>query len=469
MIGKQLLAVLLVGLVGSSLLSCADRRTPVQKLVPEVRPTNLKILLVGIDGATLNIISPLIDQGRLPQTRRLIENGAHGILRSDPPISSPAIWTSIVTGRNREAHGIRGFLQGTGTQNMTKKLVTSNDRKVTALWNWLGPFGKTVGFSGWWASWPAEPTNGWIVSDRITRSRWSEWYDGAKDQKLTFPGDLIVDLWPLVVDPSKPPMDEIESLVRLNDSEKNEFLAARKPVLFHGLSVFKFAYCAQRSYENFALSLLDQGQPDLTGVFLIATDPVCHTFWHFYEPHAYSHVEVDQASRLGKLIPNLYEHNDRYLSELLAKVDSNTVVIIVSDHGFQATGKLPSEVDIDRFDELQSEAMRKGTVAVGQSGDHDLDGVIIATGPFIRRGVTIAGAHVFDITPTILALLGLPLPDDLNGRVLTEMIEPSFFEEHPIRRISSYEDYFDREQLAISDEVPEDELLQRLRALGYIK
>ena len=59
-----------------------------------------------------------------------------------------------------------------------------------------------------------------------------------------------------------------------------------------------------------------------------------HTFWHFYEPDRYPSVDPDEASRLGKLIPNLYGHNDRFLARLLAKVDENTVILVVSDHGF---------------------------------------------------------------------------------------------------------------------------------------
>src|SRR6185295_19153507 len=82
---------------------------------------------------------------------------------------------------------------------------------------------------------------------------------------------------------------------------------------------------------------------DLTGVFLVANDPVSHCFWHFFEPQAFPEgVDAGQAARLGRLIPNFYKHNDAYLGELLKLVAPDTVVLVVSDHGFEASRQLPA-------------------------------------------------------------------------------------------------------------------------------
>ena len=159
--------------------------TPLRRLVEKSEPTNVKVMLIGIDGATFSVIDPLIAEGALPNLQRLIENGTRSTLKSKRPMISPPIWTSMVTGRRRTAHGIHTFIRK-GQKEGEKVLYTSNDRRVSALWNWFGPFGKTVGFVGWWVSWPAEPVNGWIVSDRITRSRWNEWRDGQRSQRITF-------------------------------------------------------------------------------------------------------------------------------------------------------------------------------------------------------------------------------------------------------------------------------------------
>ena len=222
------------------------------------------------------------------------------------------------------------------------------------------------------------------------------------------------------------------------------------------------------------LHLLGQGQPDLTGVFLIANDPICHTTWHFYEPASFppGSVKEDQAARLGELIPRVYEHNDRFLGDLLRVTARNTVVIVVSDHGFESSGKLPVDESADRyaaaFDERRREALRDGTVAVGQSGMHHLEGIFIAAGGPILRGVR-CEATVLDLLPTVLALLGLPVPEDVPGRVLEEILDPAFLEEHPVRRIPSYEPLIERPRTPV-DRTPDDQsAMEMLRSLGYVK
>ncbi|MEE8278833.1 MAG: phosphodiesterase, partial [Thermoanaerobaculia bacterium] len=78
-------------------------------------------------------------------------------------------------------------------------------------------------------------------------------------------------------------------------------------------------------------------------------------------------------------------------------------------------------------------------------------------------------ATLFDIAPTILALLGLPIPEDLPGRVLEELLEPEFLARYPIRRIASYEDLIPLPARAPGVEGEDEEALEMLRALGYIE
>jgi len=451
---------------------CSKEKKPsalLKQLVAQSKPTNVKVLLVGIDGQTFDVMDPMIKEGKLPHMKKLIRNGSYGILKSYDPMKSPSIWTTIVTGRRRGVHGILDFYSRSNQNRNKKVLITSNDRQISAIWNWVGLFGKTVGFAGWWASWPAETVNGWIISDRITRSRFNEWTGGRKYQALTYPPELMEEFWPMIVDPSEPPLEEIHEMVQFTEDELNEFHAASMPIFSHGLSVFKFAYCSQLSYEKMVLHMLNKEQPDLTGVYLIANDPICHTFWHYYEPDKFENVDPEKANRLGKLIPSFYEHNDRYLAQLLDKVDSKTVVMVVSDHGFQASGVVPEQVSAEEFEGLKKEAIKKETVTVGQAGIHHLNGVLIAWGRPIKKGFKIQNASVFDITPTILALMGLPVPEDMDGRVLTEIFDPLFQKNHPIQTCSSFKNYFDRQKIEVSTDIDEKEILDKLRALGYIE
>jgi hypothetical protein len=444
---------------------------PLAEIQSRARPTGQKVALIGIDGASFSVLRPLAAEGRLPNLERLIRGGAHGVLESEKPMISPAIWTTIATGRQRSDHGIEHFVQNGGALNMMlrrMKLVRSTDRRVSALWNWPGLFDKSVGFQGWWASWPAEPVNGWIISDRLPRTRWTEWTDAQRGAGLTYPAELIEALDGLIVDPADPPMDEIDDLLQMNEDERREFDSATAPIFAHSLSVFKFAYCAQRSYEQIGLRMIELGQPDVLGIFLIATDPISHTFWHYFEPDAFDDVDRETAARLGRLVPRIYEHNDRYLGELLAQLDPDTTVFVVSDHGFQASGKIPHEPSWIRrvLNPFPNSTTDGEQVAAGQSGKHDLEGIFMAHGPNIREGVSVRPT-IYDVAPTIMALLGLPIPADTDGRVLTEIIDPAFLAQHPVMTIPSYDPYFTSQ--ASSAEVDDDQIMENLRSLGYVE
>jgi len=483
-----LLVACAAGWVGCSKEEPADAGT----LVGRTTPSGVKVLLIGVDGATFDIIRPQIARGNLPTFERLMKSGAHGILKSEQPMLSPAIWTTILTGRPRDDHGIHGF-----KDRQTNELVTSNDRRVLALWNITSAFGLTNGWVSFWATWPAEAIRGWCISDQAVAGRWTEWTQGTRIERATYPEDLMTRLRPLVVDPMQPPMDEVEKLVNFTPEELSEFRAVRKPIFQHWLSVFKFAYCSQRSYEKMALHMLEkQGQPDVMGVFLIANDPISHTFWHFYRPMDFRGVDLERARRLGKLIPGFYGHNDRYIGRLLEKVDADTVVIIVSDHGFQSSGRAPKMTEVV-LDASGSEQRDRGAtnsmldalgytgtdeenldvgepkdgeviqVAKGQSGMHHLDGVFIASGGPILKGHR-TEATIADVTPTILALLGLPVARDMPGRVLTDVIEPAFLEKHPVTYIDSYEDYISRESAGAVGVSGKRKTEEMLKSLGYI-
>jgi hypothetical protein len=63
--------------------------------------------------------------------------------------------------------------------------------------------------------------------------------------------------------------------------------------------------------------------------------------------------------------------------------------------------------------------------AFGPTGDHRMDGILVASGPAFRIGATPRDAELLDIAPTVLHLLGLPVPEDMDGRILAELLDPS--------------------------------------------
>jgi len=432
----------------------------------------VKVLLVAIDGATFDVIDPLLAQGKLPNFERLIERGVRAKLESQKPILSPAVWTTIATGRNREDHAIKGFLSPRSRRD-APALVQSIDRKVPALWNMLSSAGRSVGVIGWWATWPAEPVQGFVVSDRVAHGRWQSWTDGTGSERSTHPEELQRELLPLVVDAVRsPPMDEILALADFSAEEREAISSADHPLPFHGPSVLKFGWCEQRTYENIALHLLARSQPDLALLLLVAVDPVSHTFWHYYQPERFGgSVDPDQAARLGRIVPAVYEHDDATLGKLLELVDERTVVMVVSDHGFTASGRLPGltrEVDYRSVGLRKVEEFEK-PVNIGTSGIHHPDGILVACGGPIRRGAVPAGQpSVLDVAPTVLALLGLPIGDNMPGRVLEELIEPSYLARHPIQRIRAWEDRVKPALAGLPSPSEDHTRTELLRSLGYV-
>lgn len=458
-------------------LSGCDKKNTSQSVSSDLfnntKPSNVKIMIIGIDGATFDIIEPMIANSKLPQFKQLINTGTYARFRSEKPMLSPALWTTIATGHNRMAHGIVHFLsQGAGGKK-SKKLISTLSRKKLALWNIVSPFNKTVDSVGWWVTWPAESVNGHIVSDRVAHSRWGSWTQSNPKVRLTYPETLLEEIRPFIVNPLSPPIEEINHLVTLTDQEKAELLAAKQPVFAHGLSVLKYGYCAQRTYEEIALHMLSKNQPDLGMIFLIGIDPICHTFWHYFKPEQFKDkVDSAVAERLGKLIPAMYEHTDNYLERVLSKIDPDTIVFIVSDHGFQATGNLPSKtslVSYQRFGIDRIEQLDK-PVNVGMSGRHHLDGVFIASGgPILSNAIPLKQPCIADITPTILALMGLPVGKDMPGRVLKEIIDPKFLAKYPVKYIDTYEGLIQRHQLSDIGAAGEDAQLKYIRSLGYVE
>jgi arylsulfatase A-like enzyme len=100
------------------------------------------------------------------------------------------------------------------------------------------------------------------------------------------------------------------------------------------------------------------------------------------------------------------------------------------------------------------------------SGTHRMHGVLLAKGPWCRQGVSLAGATLLDLAPTILHLAGCPVPDDMDGRVLTELFDEGFFKEHPIAYRAAGAEAA-RQETGLSSE-DQEVILSRLKGLGYI-
>lgn len=500
----------------------------------------MELLIIGIDGATWEVIDPLLDQGRLPNMARLINGGARATLRSFEPSLTPILWTDIATGKMPEKHGV------------TRYFHTANNLRVKRLWDILERPDRTVGLWSWPVTWPPRPINGFIVPSLFART------------DDTYPSDLRF-------------VKELEKGMNQGWSDRVRLISKATRYGLRPAEVAKIAqyavngrlgkYNALDRHVKQRLLKLDihldiytylvrKYEPYFTAFYLNLTDAVSHLFWRYYQPHLFPDVSPEDAQKYGDVIPNAYEKTDQAIGQLLQLTDDSTLVVVISDHGFQAElnrndefygrvlgDKLLEALDLDhdvsyvnyrrfvvlelperrpdiveRLHQLQVQELDKPLLGVDedldgrltlklfanrdygkcsledlnslhvvwpggkkpfleliqphynkrQSGVHHPDGIGIFYGPGVQPGGHITNGSIIDMVPTVLALLGVAVGRDMDGKVLTQAIVPEFLAKRPITYTDTYDTDLDL-SVGIEEEPVSPELLNRLRELGYIE
>ncbi|HYV84523.1 MAG TPA: alkaline phosphatase family protein [Patescibacteria group bacterium] len=401
--------------------------------------TGVKVAIIGLDGADWEVIEPLIARGRLPTLARLRARAAWGPMKSMDPMLSPILWTTVATGKPPDQHGIIDFLVRDARTGKPEP-VSSRARRVKALWNITTDAGRSADVIAWWATWPAEEIQGHLVSDRVAYSTFSFTGDLPDQTGATWPADDFQKLRPLLVDAAK-----------IRDAELRRFADAT-PEEFRRLATI---VASERSYQAAALDLLKRGQPDLFALYYQGIDEVSHRFAHFMPPKMAMVTQADYARYHGT-VEAYYEYQDALLGEILPKLDPQTEILVLSDHGFRNGGGRPPD---------------DPPYIEGKPGLwHRRYGIFMMTGP-----VTVPGrldtTSLLDVAPTVLYLLGLPRAEDMPGRVVQEGIDPGFRARVPGRSIATYEGIGRTTRPAqdlVADSRVDDEMIAKLRSLGYV-
>lgn len=373
--------------------------------------TTSKIMLIGLDGADWNRILPLVRQGKLPAFARLLREGASGELHPQQPLISPMIWTTIATGVDAEAHGIFDFLvydEKTGKQIP----VSRNFRRRKAIWNILSDLHKTVGVVGWLVTWPAEKVNGVMVSDRLSFLDFAPLHTTVKPGiGMTYPRDLLsrMHTWP--VKAQDIPHVLIRRFLKIPLQTYRTALAEKQEPIWSAAAII----AGMEIRRNLARELLANRSFDLFGIYFKGIDSFSHLFA----------AGTPVAPAADRAIEAFYIYQDEVLAELLEHADAQTTVIVVSDHGF----KLPG-----------ARGTSTARIGSGRAVDWHRDrGIVLLAGHHIREHAQVRHARDIDIAPTILYLMGLPVAEDLPGRVLREAVREEFLHAHPVQHGASYE------------------------------
>lgn len=541
-----------------------------------------RVLVIGIDGGTLDLIRPWAEEGHLAHLGRLMAEGAWGLLESTlPPVTSPA-WPTFATGKNPGKHGVFDFIRPRGSDF---DMVNSTSIRSRTLWQILSDAGRRVGVMNVPVTYPPQPVNGLMIGGMLSP------HTGC----ITYPQGLLEpyleELGPYRIVPS----------VQYKEGNEEEFIADLLDLVDRR--------------GRYALRLMEDHPSDFFMVHFQATDVLQHALWKFIDPTHPRH-DPEAAARFVPQMRQVFQQIDGFIGQMVGRMGGEGTVIVMSDHGF---GPLHWVVNLNLFllemgllwlkgnfsTRLRSSIFRAGltpasvwhlieraglqnyvwliskstrnkvvskflsfddvdwsrTVAYsighvgqiyinlrgrepqgivgpgaeyervrqqvveglkalrhpetgkpmvdqvipgeeavhgpyarsgpdlhvvfdgyraiafplfatdsrlvtrqirGDSGCHRLHGLLIAWGTGIRPGRVPEGAHIMDLAPTVLHLMDLPVPDDMDGRVLTSMLSS----DRPVRY----------EHVAAAETGPETglsteetaEVEGRLRALGYL-
>jgi predicted AlkP superfamily phosphohydrolase/phosphomutase len=555
------------------------------------RPEHRKVLVIGLDGATFDLIRPWIEDGTMPALQRLITTGASGVLTTTlPPISSSA-WASFATGKNPGKHGLVDFVHPRPNSYQIS-IVSPQQRASKAIWNLLNDAGRKVGIVGMPVTYPPEEVDGYMISDFLT-PRTSDDY--------TYPLSL---------------KEELEQATGGFPLLPDERYRSTK---FTDRFIADMADDVQRRLEG-ALYLLDHKEWDFFFILFWSNDMLQHETWSLLDE---SHPEHDPqaARRFRDLVVGFYRQLDGAVGRLLEKVGPEDLVVVMSDHGFgpihsfflvnnwlreegflrlkkrpvtqlkQTLFKLGftplgvfrlvrrlrlgflrrrfrfqggaglmkrlflSFADVDwtrtrafavgsfgqiyfneagkrpqgivqpgeEYQELREEIAKRALEIrdprtgqkvvervfrreeiyhgpqlekapdlilqsrnweymafghadfgashvvepiVGMSGHHRPEGIVMLAGEGIRAGAQLERAHITDLAPTILYAMGIPIPSDVDGRVLTEAFSAGYLSSVQVQHSEDLSERQTGEDKYSSED--EEEIRERLRGLGYV-
>jgi len=381
----------------------------------------------------------MLRNGELPNLAEIARQGIYGPLRSHSPINSPRIWASIATGKLPKRHGILSFARDDGHGGT--RLFASSDRKGHALWNIVSDAGKRVAVINWWTTYPVETVNGVMVSDHMLAGevqgrRKLTGASGTEAGPIVYPEDWEERLLALaeVSDPVTDVPNPFGDVSRFPDWTLPDRMSER--------------YRNDERVARIAIEVERELRPDLLMVFLPGIDRISHRLWGALErPADGSDGGFAPAERevCAAALRQYYAFTDALIGEVSKSFGPDDLVMVVSDHGFEA-----------------------GSSMIFLTGDHKtakaLNGVVFARGPDIVQPKTQRPVSVNDVTPTILAWLGLPLGDDMQGRPASFLAVDA----SKIARVASH-DTRPIERLEGAPSGAEESILEHLRSLGYLE
>lgn len=258
-----------------------------------------RVFVIGLDGATFDVINPLVQKGDLPNIAGLMQHGSWGPLKSTIPAFSPVAWTSMITGVNPGKHGIVDAFIHHSDYRMS--FVNSTYRRYKPIWSLLNSLGKSTGVVNVPLTYPPEQVNGFLITGMFTPEH---------VQDFVYPDELGKRVHELV--------------------GKYNFEAVQSPNMER---VIKSTYDVIAQRDKIFSYLLSAYDMDFYFFVFVETDRIQHYFWKFMQEDS-PNVSLSEKKKYGNIISDIYKRLDDSIGMMLKYTRDEDTIMLVSDHGF---------------------------------------------------------------------------------------------------------------------------------------
>jgi predicted AlkP superfamily phosphohydrolase/phosphomutase len=272
------------------------------------------VLVLGLDGATFDVIDPLIAAGRLPNLAAWRRDGVALPLASTvPPMSFPA-WSTFLTGLGPGEHGLFDFTQKVAGEYRIR-FVNATDRRGSSIFRRASRAGRRALALGIPATFPPEPLSGLLVSG------FDAPVSTGTDPRSASDAALYTEVADRAGPWMRPDLDE-----------------GARAEGWHERAVGRLLERIDRK-TAFALEALarlraraDGARPDLVAIVFAESDTVAHHFWRDHDPRSPRHDPTASAERRGA-VAAVYERLDAACGEIRAAFGEDAPCVVLSDHG----------------------------------------------------------------------------------------------------------------------------------------
>ena len=287
----------------------------------------MRVLVIGLDGATWSVLKPLMREGYLPTLKQLSESGVSGYLESTIPPVTGAAWPAIATGRSPGKTGIIDHLRRINEDSFTLRPISSHDIRGIALWDYLNISGFKVGIFNFPLLYPPYKVNGFMISG----------IGASPEQEITYPPSL------------KRELEEVTGGYQIHVNYREE--------KYDDIDLFiKDLNIYMDKFEKAARYLVKNKDWDLFFMVVSATDWIQHYMWKHIDP-SHPLYDPELSPVYASKFREFWRRVDDLIGEIVRLAGRDTIVFIISDHGF---GPSDQTFNLTKWLELRGYLVRRG-------------------------------------------------------------------------------------------------------------